>query len=170
MELDKLIPGIIGAFVGVMGWLFVGVYIQRRLFVRQARNAARAVYFELDINRVAVIVARDFGSFTPLDRASFERLLPELATLLSASDLKIIVSAYVAHAGYQQASADAELPAEVKRRLLDSILTAHEQAVETLQTHAFSRQEVRALASPGPTEITPGRSASAGEAKQRMAT
>ncbi len=74
MELEQLVPGIIGAFVGVIGWLFVGVYIQRRQFMSQARNAARAVYFEVDVNRVAVTVARDFGSFTPLDRTSFERL------------------------------------------------------------------------------------------------
>ena len=57
MELRDLLPGIIGSFVGVTGWLLVGLYIQRRQFMRQARNAAKAVYFELDVNRSAIEVA-----------------------------------------------------------------------------------------------------------------
>lgn len=150
MDLDRLLPGILGAFVGVIGWLFVGMYIQRRQFARQARNAARAVYFELDVNRAAVSVAAEFGSFTPLERTSFDRFLPELATLLSASELKTIVSAYMAHAGYQQASAD-ELPAPVRARLMENILAAHEHATETLQARAFSPSEVRVLTSTEPT-------------------
>jgi hypothetical protein len=146
MELEQLVPGIIGAFVGVIGWLFVGIYIQRRQFMRQARNAARAVYFEVDVNRVAVSVARDFGSFADLDRTSFERLLPELATLLGPAELQGVVSAYMAHAGYRQASSDADqLPAEVRRRALDSILAAHEEALATLRARAFSTREARAL-------------------------
>ena len=88
MDWTTLVPAIIGAFVGVMGWLVVGLYIQRRQFDRQARNAAKAVYFELDVNLATISVARDHGLFSDLDRSSFERLLPELATLLSASDLK----------------------------------------------------------------------------------
>ena len=82
MDVDRFLPGVIGAFVGVVGWLLVGLYIQRRQFVRQARNAARAVYFEVDVNRMNVEVARDYGSFTPLSRSSFDRLLPELATVM----------------------------------------------------------------------------------------
>src|SRR5918996_5752767 len=97
MELKDLLPGIIGSFVGVMGWLLVGLLIQRRQFMRQARNAAKAVYFELDVNRTALAVALDHGSFTPLNRSSFERLLPELATILSAADLKVVVGAYRHH-------------------------------------------------------------------------
>jgi hypothetical protein len=151
MHLETLIPGIIGAFVGVIGWLFVGIYIQRRQFLRQARMAARAVYFELDVNLVALTVARDFGSFAPLDRTSFERLLPELAMLLTAPELKTLVSAYMAHAGYQQLAAGADpLPPEVRSRALESILAAHEAALETLQRRAFSAQEARALAAPTP--------------------
>lgn len=146
MELVQLVPGIIGAFVGVIGWLFVGIYIQRRQFMRQARNAARAVYFEVDVNRVAVSIARDFGSFTPLDRTSFERLLPELATLFEPAELRRIVSAYMAHSGYHQASSEADqLPADVRRHALDGILTAHEQALETLRSRAFTAREVAAL-------------------------
>jgi len=95
MDWTLLLPGIIGSFVGVMGWLLVGLYIQRRQFVRQGRNAAKAVYFELDVNRTTIAVARDHGLFGELDRASFERLLPELATLLSAPDLRIVVDASI---------------------------------------------------------------------------
>jgi len=149
MHLETIIPGIIGAFVGVIGWLFVGIYIQRRQFLRQARMAARAVYFELDVNRVALTVARDLGSFAALDRTSFERLLPELAMLLSAPELKSIVSAYMAHAGYQQLSAGADpLPAEVRSHALEGILAAHDAALQTLRRTAFSAQEARALTEP----------------------
>jgi hypothetical protein len=169
MDLERLIPGVLGAFVGVIGWLFVGIYIQRRQFLRQARNAARAVYFELDVNRVAVSVAREFASFTPLDRTSFERLLPELATLLSPSELRTIVSAYMAHAGYQQASSDAELPGEVRVRLLDNILAAHDQAIQTLRGRAFSAREARALTSAEPTDELSSR-ATAVDANRRAAS
>ena len=149
MHLETIIPGIIGAFVGVIGWLFVGIYIQRRQFLRQARMAARAVYFELDVNRVALTVARDFGSFAALDRTSFERLLPELAMLLSAPELRSIVSAYMAHAGYQQLSAGADaLPTQVRSRALEGILAAHDAALQTLRRTAFSPREARALTAP----------------------
>ncbi|HEX5451648.1 MAG TPA: hypothetical protein VFW86_04600, partial [Candidatus Limnocylindrales bacterium] len=99
MELRDLLPGIIGSFVGVMGWLLVGLYIQRRQFLRQARNAAKAVYFELEVNLATVSVAHVHGLFADLERSSFERLLPELATLLHAPQLKCVVSAYTTHAG-----------------------------------------------------------------------
>jgi len=169
MELEKLVPGMIGAFVGVIGWLFVGIYIQRRQFVRQARMAARAVYFELDVNRVALTIARDFGSFAPLDRTSFERLLPELAMLLSAAELKTIVSAYMAHAGYQQLSAGGAdtLPPEVRARALESILTAHEASLETLKRRAFSAEEARALTAPTRPAATPSSRPSIAEADHR---
>ena len=145
MRFEQLVPGIIGAFVGVIGWLFVGIYIQRLQFMRQARSAARAVYFEVEVNRVAVGIAREFGSFTPLDRTSFERLLPELATLFSPAELKGIVSAYMAHAGYQQASSADQLPSEVRKHSLDGILAAQERALETLRSRAFTAREAAAL-------------------------
>jgi hypothetical protein len=155
MHLETLIPGIIGAFVGVIGWLFVGIYIQRRQFLRQARMAARAVYFELDVNRVALSVARDFGSFAALDRTSFERLLPELAMLSSAAELKTIVSAYMAHAGYQQLSAGVDpLPPEVRARALEGILAAHDAALQALRRRAFSAEEARALTAPTQSAAT----------------
>jgi hypothetical protein len=145
MELKDLLPGIIGSFVGVMGWLLVGLYIQRRQFMRQARNAAKAVYFELDVNRVAISVAQDHGSFTALNRSSFERLLPELATLLSVGDLKAVVGAYMAHAGYEQLSADTALPAPVRRRALAEIASLHAAALATVATRAFSKAEAHLM-------------------------
>lgn len=41
MEFETLVPGIVGAFVGVIGWLVVGILIQRRQFLSQARSARR---------------------------------------------------------------------------------------------------------------------------------
>jgi len=145
MDFEKLIPGIIGAFVGVVGWLLVGLYIQRRQFVRQARNAARAVYFELDVNRLGVEVARDFGSFTPLNRSSFERLLPELAMLLPPAELRTIVAAYMSHAGYQQLASDEALPAAIRKQALGAILDAHREALGIVRRRAFSPDEIRGL-------------------------
>lgn len=148
MTIEALIPGIIGATVGVLGWLAVGIYIQRRQFLRQARSAARAVYFELDVNRTALLVARDLGSFAMLNRSSFDRLLPELATLFSAADLQTVVAAYMGHAGYGQAGADPQLPASVRTQLLDAILAAHDEALATVRARAFTASESRALAPP----------------------
>jgi len=145
MELNDLLPGIIGSFVGVMGWLLVGLYIQRRQFMRQARNAAKAVYFELDVNLTAVSIARDHGSFVDLDRGSFERLLPELATLLPAEDLDDVVGAYMTHAGYRQLAGRDDLPADVRRPALDAIARAHERALATLRSRAFTTKEADAV-------------------------
>ena len=125
MEWRDLLPGIIGSFVGVMGWLLVGLYIQRRQFMRQARNAAKAVYFELDVNLATISVARDHALFADLDRSSFERLLPELATLMSAADLRTVVDAYMTHAGYRQLASRDDLPAEVRRGALGAFADAH---------------------------------------------
>lgn len=154
MDLRDLLPGIIGSFVGVMGWLLVGLYIQRRQFVRQARNAAKAVYFELDVNRAALSVARDHGLFADLDRSSFERLLPELATLLSAADLKTVVDAYMAHAGYRQLASRDDLPGEVRRVALNAMADASERALATLRARAFTREEARAIADAPTTDAT----------------
>src|SRR2546428_12646814 len=37
-NISLLLPGIVGAFVGVIGWLFPGMYIQRRQFLRQGKK------------------------------------------------------------------------------------------------------------------------------------
>ena len=145
MDVRDVLPGIIGSFVGVMGWLVVGIYIQRRQFMRQARNAAKAVYFELDVNRTSIAVARDHGLFADLDRASFERLLPELATLLPASDLRTVVDAYMTHAGYRQLAGRDELPADVRRGALGAFLDVHGRALAKLASSAFTRAEARAI-------------------------
>jgi hypothetical protein len=147
VDIRDLLPGIIGSFVGVMGWLLVGLYIQRRQFMRQARNAAKAVYFELDVNLAAISVARDHGLFTDLDRSSFERLLPELATLLAAADLRTVVDAYMTHAGYRQLASREDLPTEVRRGALGKFIDAHVRALETLGSCAFSRREAEAVRS-----------------------
>jgi hypothetical protein len=149
MELRDLLPGIIGSFVGVMGWLLVGLYIQRRQFMRQARNAAKAVYFELDVNLATISVARDHGLFSELDRSSFERLLPELATLLSGADLRVVVDAYMTHAGYRQLASREDLPGEVRRVALTAFVDAHDRALAALRASAFTRAEVKAF---GPRE------------------
>jgi hypothetical protein len=156
MELKDLLPGIIGSFVGVMGWLLVGIYIQRRQFVRQARNAAKAVYFELDVNRATISVARDHGLFADLDRTSFERLLPELATLLDAPDLKTVVDAYMTHAGYRQLASRDDLPAEVRRGALGAFLEAHARALDTLRSRAFTDREAKAVTQNADAEPAPG--------------
>ena len=145
VEIRDLLPGIIGSFVGVMGWLLVGLYIQRRQFMRQARNAAKAVYFELDVNLATIAVARDHGLFGDLDRSSFERLLPELATLLAAPDLRPVVDAYMTHAGYRQLASRTDLPSEVRRGALGAFADAHDRALAILHARAFSGAETRAL-------------------------
>lgn len=128
-----------------MGWLLVGLYIQRRQFMRQARNAAKAVYFELDVNLATISVARDHGLFSDLDRSSFERLLPELATLLPGADLRVVVDAYMTHAGYRQLASRDDLPAEVRRIALGAFVDAHERALAALRPCAFTRSEAEAF-------------------------
>ena len=152
MDWTTLVPAIIGAFVGVMGWLIVGLYIQRRQFHRQARNAAKAVYFELDVNLATISVARDHGLFSDLDRSSFERLLPELATLLAASDLRVVVDAYMVHAGYKQLASRDDLPGDVRRGALTAMSHAHEQALATLRGRVFTTAEARAIGSSAPVD------------------
>lgn len=145
MNWQIVVPAIIGSFVGVMGWLLVGIYIQRRQFMRQARNAAKAVYFELDVNRATIAVAREHGLFSDLDRSSFERLLPELATILAAPELRIVVDAYMTHAGYRQLGSRDDLPAEVRRAALGTYADLHTRALSALRIAAFTRDEARAI-------------------------
>lgn len=156
MDWRDLLPGIIGSFVGVMGWLLVGIYIQRRQFMRQARNAAKAVYFELDVNRSTMWVAREHGLFADLDRSSFERLLPELATVLDGPELRSVVDAYMTHAGYRQLASRSDLPDEVRRAALGRYCVVHDRALATLRSRAFSAAEARAMdprGSGGPSAV-----------------
>ena len=145
MNLSVLVPGIVGAICGALGWLLVGLYMARRQYARVAKNAGRAVYFELAMNRLSVEVALEYRAFTPLGRSSFDRLLPELATWLEPEDLQTIVSAYMSHVGYGQLSSDSELPPEVRRQALAGILGAQARALELLRGRVFSDDEARRM-------------------------
>jgi hypothetical protein len=145
MDIEKILPGIIGATVGALGWLIVGLYMQRRQVLRQARNAARAVFFELDANRMNVAVALQYGAFTPLGRASYERLLADLASLLTAAELQAVVVAYGGHAGFAQAEADSTLPRDLRDHALQALLAAQEHALDVLRPRVFSTAEQQAL-------------------------
>ena len=102
MELSQVLSGLLGACFGSLGWLFVGLYIQSRNNRFAGRNAARAVYFELELNRVNVELARDYGELMPLSRSTYEQLLPQLANLLSARERSTVAAAYMSHIGYEQ--------------------------------------------------------------------
>jgi hypothetical protein len=153
IELQTLIPGIVGAAFGALGWLFVGLYIQGRQNRRLARNAARAVHIELEMNRLNVITARDYGAFAPLSRSAFERLLPELATWLIASDLRTLAAAYMSQAGYEQARAAPDLPVSMREQALSAIVAAHDEALALLAKLSFSRAERRKL-TPAALKVT----------------
>ncbi|OLC26107.1 MAG: hypothetical protein AUG06_06320 [Actinobacteria bacterium 13_1_20CM_2_65_11] len=141
-----VVPGIVGAFVGAIGWLCVGLYIQRRQFIRQAKNAARAVYFEIDLNRLCVEVAREHGSYTSLSRTSFDRLLPDLAAWLSPEELHTIVRAFMGHAGYDQAATgDNQVPRELRLQALSGILDCQEEALQLLRGRVFSPKQALRL-------------------------
>ena len=84
--MQQFLIGVSGALLGVIGWLLVGMYIQRRVHDREARDAARAVYFEVGANHLIIFTALEYGAFGALARATFDRLLPELATWLPAAD------------------------------------------------------------------------------------
>jgi hypothetical protein len=146
VDIEKLFIGAFGATVGVIGWLLVGLYIQQRAKNRAAREAARAVYFELASNHLNIFVALEYGSFGALSRTSFERLLPELAAWLPIEELQAISVAYMGQAGYEQASRAEDIPLEVRRQSLRAIHEAHRTAVALLRARAFTRSEIARLA------------------------
>jgi hypothetical protein len=153
VEPSQLLTAFIGAFFGASGWLLVGLYMQRRQADRQARVAARAVYFELAMNEIDVKVAADHLVFQPLRRGSFDRLLPELVTWLDAADLETIVKAYMSHAGYEQAQRDDKLPAQVRMTLLRRVLEEHGAATTLLRAMAFTVSEAARLSASGRTVV-----------------
>jgi hypothetical protein len=144
LTLELLIPGVIGAVFGSLGWLFVGLYIQGAQFKRQSRNAARAVYIELEMNRLSIALAHEYRSFQPLARSAFERLLPELATWLLAKDLRLIATAYIGHAGYEQARSADDLPSDMRQQALGGVLQAHDAALKRLGELVFTKAELKA--------------------------
>ena len=145
MNLSVLVPGIVGAICGALGWLLVGLYMTGRQNTRVAKNAGRAVYFELAMNRMSVEVALEYGAFTPLGRSSFDRLLPELATWLAPEALQTIVAAYMSHVGYGQASEDRQLPDDVRHQALSGILGTQERAIALLRGRVFTDDEGRRM-------------------------
>jgi len=145
MELSQFLTALVGAFFGAAGWLFVGLYMQRRANDRQARNAARAVYFELAMNEIDIDVALKHGVFGTLRRSSFDRLLPELATWLEADELEAIARAYMSHAGYEQTQRDDKLPAQIRGAVLAKVQAEHEAAASLLRRRSFSAREAARL-------------------------
>ena len=145
MNPSVLIPGIVGAICGALGWLLVGLYMARRQYARTAKNAGRAVYFELEMNRLGVEVALEYGAFTPLGRSSFDRLLPELATWLAPEELQTIVAAYMSHVGYGQAAEDRQLPDDVRHQALSGILGTQVRALALLRGCVFTEEEAQRM-------------------------
>jgi hypothetical protein len=141
MSFDQLLTAALGAFFGAAGWLLVGLYMARRASMKQARNAARAVYFELTMNAIDIRVAAEHMVFQPLRRQSFDRLLPELATWLAAEELETIVHAYMSQSGYEQAQRDDKLPVPVRSAVLQAVVVRHRAATDLLAHKAFSAHE-----------------------------
>jgi hypothetical protein len=145
MELSQFVTALVGAFFGAAGWLLVGLYMTRKANERAARNAARAVYFELAMNEIDIDVAAKHGVYNTLRRGSFDRLLPELATWLEPDELESIVRAYMSQAGYEQVQRDDKLPVRVKTALIGRVLSEHKQASDLLRRRAFSPKEAARL-------------------------
>lgn len=80
------------------------------------------------MSRVAIVLAHDYASFQILSRSAFERLLPELATKLAASDLPIFSGAYMAYAGNKQARTVIDMPASLRQQALSGVLGAKDAA------------------------------------------
>ena len=142
---ERLLIGIAGAIVGVIGWLFVGMYLSRRERTRKARNAGRAVFFELGANVLAVFTAIEYGMFGPLSRASYDQLLPELATWLPAAELQALALAYLGQGGYKQMAEEPDLPTEAREAALGGVLDAHRVALGLVRDRVFTAQEVASL-------------------------
>ena len=141
MDFERLAPVVIGAVFGALGWLIVGLYMQRKANDRLARNAGRAVYFELAMNEIDVEVASTHAVYGQLRRGAFDRLLPELATWLEPDQLETVVRAYMSHAGYDQVQRDDKLPPPIKTALLKRVLDEHALATTLLRKRVFSAKE-----------------------------
>lgn len=146
MEPSQVVSALIGACFGSLGWLFVGLYINRRTSLQSARNAARAVYFELALNRASLELADTYGELLPLSRSTYEQLLPQLANLLRASDLATIAAAYMTHIGYEQLRQSRDHPHDARKAALAGILAAHREALGRLRAVGFTTAEQAQLA------------------------
>jgi hypothetical protein len=149
VDADRLVPLLVGAVLGALGWLVVGLFLQRRQTARQAKSAGRAVYFELVVNGINVEVARDHGVYEPLGRAAYERLLPELATWLPAQDLMAVARAYMGHAGYGQLRLDQSVTAGPRSAALSALVNAHEAAIAVFRRRVFNPDELARMREAG---------------------
>ena len=62
-----------------------------------------------------------------------------------AKRLRSVVDAYMTHAGYRQLASREDLPAEIRRAALGTFVGAHERALATLRSRAFTDTELRAM-------------------------
>jgi len=147
VSIETVLTAAVGAFFGAAGWLLVGMFLSRRQADHEARNAARAVYFELSMNAIDIEVATEHLVFQPLRRGSFDSLLPKLATWLHADELETIVKAYMSHAGYEQAQRDDKLPGPIRKAVLHKVLEQHRAAIDLLLQRSFSPREAARLSS-----------------------
>jgi hypothetical protein len=131
MDLNQVFAALLGACFGSLGWLFVGLYINSRTARSAGRNAARAVYFELQLNQANVQLANDYGELLPLSRSTYEQLLPQLANLLTARDRSEVAAAYMAHIGYEQLRQSKNHPDDVRHQALAGILEAQQAAISS---------------------------------------
>jgi hypothetical protein len=145
MDLERLLIGVAGAFVGVVGWLLVGIYIQRRGHAQQAKSAGRAVYFELGANHLTIFMTLEYGVGGSLGRATYDRLLPELATWLPPAELQAVALAYLGQSGYAQVTEDQTLSMAVRRASLRALADAHDTALRLIRDRVFTTREIRSL-------------------------
>ena len=145
---ERLVIGIVGACVGVLGWLLVGMFIQRRDFIRRAKDAGRAVYFELGANHLAIFAAHEHASFGQLSRATFDRLLPELSTWMTPLDLQKVVFAYFGQSTYEQLITE-DISPETRQLVLKELMASHHEALDALRLTAFRAGHASQLESSG---------------------
>jgi hypothetical protein len=143
---QQLLIGIVGAVLGVVGWLLVGMFLQRREHARRARDAGRAVYFEVGANHLTIFTALEYGTFGELSRTTFDALLPQLATWLPAAELQAVVLAYLGHGAYAQVVREPGLPKAGREASLSALAETHRVAVDLLRRRVFTPAEVASLA------------------------
>ena len=83
--------------------------------------------------------------FGPLSRASYDQLLPELATWLPADELQALALAYLGQGGYQQVADDQDLPKEARDAALGALLEAHRVTLDLLRKRVFTPAEIASL-------------------------
>jgi hypothetical protein len=64
---------------------------------------------------------------------------------LAPEELQVIVSAYMSHVGYRQASEDPGLPNDIRSQALSGILGAQERALGLLRARVFTEEEAQRM-------------------------